>query len=190
MEIRPTRLPCAKVPSHLVGTSEPQPIRIGNQEREAAVSALGEHFAHGRLEADEFDERVSAAYAARSSADLDRLFDDLPRPPAPPPPPPPAPLPAPPAPAPMPVWPPAPSAPYGWDPVSGRPYSDRSKILAGVLQLVFPFGVGRFYTGHTGIAVAQLLLAFVGIGVLWAFIDGIVMLAGRPTDPYGRPLRT
>jgi hypothetical protein len=37
--------------------------------------------------------------------------------------------------------------------------------------------------------VAQLLLSFVGIGMLWAFIDGIVILAGRPVDQDGRPLR-
>jgi hypothetical protein len=30
---------------------------------------------------------------------------------------------------------------------------------------------------------------FFGVGVIWSFIDGIVILAGRPTDPQGRPLR-
>ena len=69
------------------------------------------------------------------------------------------------------------------------PYSDRSQVVAGVLQLVLPCGIGRFYAGHHGIAVAQLLLSFVLIGVFWAFLDGIVLLAGHPTDPYGRPLR-
>ena len=73
--------------------------------------------------------------------------------------------------------------------MTGRPYSDRSKVVAGLLQLFLPFGIGRFYSGHTGIGIAQLLLSFVGIGVLWAFIDGIVILAGHPNDPYGRPLR-
>jgi len=33
-----------------------------------------------------------------------------------------------------------------------------------------------------------LLTVFFGIGVIWAFIDGIVILAGRPTDGNGRPL--
>ena len=83
-----------------------------------------------------------------------------------------------------------PQAPYGRDPVSGFPYSDRSKVVAGLLQLFLPIGIGRLYAGHTGIGIAQLLLTlFFGIGVIWAFIDGIVILAGRPTDGNGRPLR-
>ena len=82
-----------------------------------------------------------------------------------------------------------PQAPYGRDPVSGFPYSDRSKVVAGLLQLFLPIGIGRLYAGHTGIGIAQLLLTlFFGIGVIWAFIDGIVILAGRPTDGNGRPL--
>ncbi|MBA3907089.1 MAG: TM2 domain-containing protein [Pseudonocardiales bacterium] len=53
-------------------------------------------------------------------------------------------------------------------------------------------GAGRFYTGHTGIAVAQLLVTILtlGIGAIWGFIDGIVLLAGNPRDPSGRPLRS
>jgi TM2 domain-containing membrane protein YozV len=82
-----------------------------------------------------------------------------------------------------------PQAPYGRDPVTGRPYSDRLKVIAALLQLFLPFGTGRFYTGHTGIAIAQLVLVVFGIGVVWSFIDGIVLLAGDPTDPDGRPLR-
>jgi TM2 domain-containing membrane protein YozV len=70
----------------------------------------------------------------------------------------------------------------------GRPYSEKSKIVAGVLQLVLGgFGAGRWYTGHYGIAVAQLLTCG-GLGV-WALIDGIMMLVGDVTDPQGRPLR-
>lgn len=162
--------------------SSPQqrPVRVGNEERQSAAHALGDHFSHGRLDAEEYEERVAAAYAARTHDELERLFDDLPRPPAPVP-----------VAAPLAAWPGASvEAPHGRDPVTGRPYSDRSKVIAGVLQLVLPIGIGRFYTGHTGLAVAQLLLSFVGIGVLWAFIDGIVLLAGRPADPYGRPLRS
>ncbi len=157
------------------------PIRIGNDERQAAAQALGEHYAQGRLETDEYEQRVGAAFGARTSADLDVLFADLPRPAAPPP------LPA------APVRPARtqvdPAAPYGRELRTGIPYSDRSKVVAGVLQIFLPFGVGRFYSGHTGIGVAQLLLSFFGIGILWAFIDGIVLLAGRATDPYGRPMR-
>jgi len=85
-----------------------------------------------------------------------------------------------------------PGAPYGVDPVSGLPYSDKSKIIAGILQLVLGcFGAGRFYTGHTMIAVAQIAVSWLtcGVGALWPFIDGIMMLVGKVNDPQGRPLR-
>ena len=55
-------------------------IRIGDAEREAAVQALGEHFAAGRLTKDEFDERSASAYAARTASSLRPLFVDLPGP--------------------------------------------------------------------------------------------------------------
>jgi hypothetical protein len=55
-------------------------IRIGDAERAEAVAALGEHFALGRLDQEEFDTRVRAAYAGRIRADLRGLFTDLPGP--------------------------------------------------------------------------------------------------------------
>ena len=82
-----------------------------------------------------------------------------------------------------------PGAPYGVDPVTGIPFSDKSKIIAGLLQLFLGcFGAGRFYTGHTGIAVAQLIVGWLTCGI-WPFIDGIMMLMGKVTDAQGRPLR-
>ena len=58
-------------------------LRIGDDEREAAVTALGEHFAAGRLTKEEYDERAEQAWAARTSSALLPLFADLPRPQAP-----------------------------------------------------------------------------------------------------------
>lgn len=55
-------------------------LRIGDVEREAAVTALGEHYASGRLTKEEYDERVGVAYEARSLAALQPLFADLPLP--------------------------------------------------------------------------------------------------------------
>lgn len=82
---------------------------------------------------------------------------------------------------------PHPGAPYGVDPVTNLPYSDKSRVVAGVLQLFLGgFGAGRWYTGHKGMAIAQLLTCG-GLGI-WALIDGIMMLVGRVTDPQGRPL--
>jgi hypothetical protein len=53
-------------------------IRVGDAEREVAVSALGDHYAAGRLTKEEYDERSDRAYAARTDADLRPLFADLP----------------------------------------------------------------------------------------------------------------
>jgi hypothetical protein len=65
--------------------SEPQPaLRASDAEREQVSRRLSEHAAAGRLTPDELDERLDAAYAARTRADLERLLEDLPGPPAPP----------------------------------------------------------------------------------------------------------
>lgn len=75
---------------------------------------------------------------------------------------------------------------------SGLPYSHRSKVVAGVLQLLLGgFGAGRFYTGHTGLAIAQIAVTWLtcGMGAMWPFIDGIMMLTGSVKDVDGRPLR-
>lgn len=53
-------------------------MRISDADRESAVRLLGEQFAQGRLDKDEFDERSDAAWSARTWADLDPLFVDLP----------------------------------------------------------------------------------------------------------------
>ncbi|MEZ5094865.1 MAG: DUF1707 domain-containing protein [Nocardioides sp.] len=53
-------------------------LRLSDAERDRAAQALGEHFAHGRLTADEHEERTERAYAARTHAELPPLFADLP----------------------------------------------------------------------------------------------------------------
>ena len=60
--------------------SEPVPQRIGDAERDRAAEYLREHMSVGRLTQEEFDERVTAALQARTAADLDPLFADLPAP--------------------------------------------------------------------------------------------------------------
>lgn len=55
-------------------------LRIGDDEREAAVAALGEHYAAGRLTKEEYDERAERAWAAKTGSALMPLFADLPRP--------------------------------------------------------------------------------------------------------------
>jgi hypothetical protein len=64
--------------------SEPKPaLRASDAEREQVSRQLSEHAAAGRLTAEELDERLDAAYAARTHDDLARLLEDLPGPPAP-----------------------------------------------------------------------------------------------------------
>lgn len=55
-------------------------LRASDAEREAALRILGTHFADGRLERAEFDERADAALAARTQDQLRTLFADLPGP--------------------------------------------------------------------------------------------------------------
>ncbi len=154
-------------------------MRVGTAEREDAIRALGEHFAAGRLPISEYEERVGVATEAITRGDLRHLFVDLPTP-------------YPPFMAP-PVWAAPPPQAMPVYPAYGQPvlvqthYSDKSKVTAGLLQILLPFGAGRFYTGHTGIAVAQLLTCG-GFG-LWCLIDGIILLTSGGTDAYGRPLR-
>jgi Domain of unknown function (DUF1707) len=62
--------------------SELPHVRVSDADRERAASALREHFAQGRLDADEFEERLTRAYAARTVNELETLGADLPRLPA------------------------------------------------------------------------------------------------------------
>lgn len=52
--------------------------RIGDAERDAAVESLREHMSAGRLTMDEFDERMNAVLAAKTRAELESQFFDLP----------------------------------------------------------------------------------------------------------------
>lgn len=83
-------------------------------------------------------------------------------------------------------------APYGLHPVTGIPYSDKNKIVAGLLNIFLPFGIGRFYIGDTKTGVLQLVVTLVtcGIGSLWSLIDGIIMLATDSKDANGYMLRS
>jgi len=54
--------------------------RIGDQEREAATEALTAHREAGRLDPEEFEDRQVAVAQARTWADIQPLFTDLPAP--------------------------------------------------------------------------------------------------------------
>ena len=54
------------------------PIRASDADRDVVVDALREAYTEGRLTADEFDERMSAAYVSRTWGQLRELTVDLP----------------------------------------------------------------------------------------------------------------
>ena len=55
-----------------------QHIRVSDAERSTVAELLSQHYADGRLDQAEFDERVSRTMAAKTRGDLAGLFDDLP----------------------------------------------------------------------------------------------------------------
>ena len=95
-----------------------------------------------------------------------------------------------------------PAAPFGRHPLTGEPFSDKSKVAAGLLQLlglVGVVGIGRIYLGYTTLGITQLIggvvlgLVTCGIGfivpVIWGIIDATLILTDKVRDPAGRPLR-
>jgi len=53
-------------------------LRASDAERESTVTLLREHGAAGRLDVEELEQRVGAAYAARTHGQLSGLLADLP----------------------------------------------------------------------------------------------------------------
>jgi hypothetical protein len=134
------------------------PLRIGNAERTAAMKALDEHLAAGRLTVEEYADRSATAANAMVAAELAALFVDLPEPhpqlpgtPA-----------APPSTAPLPVTappgevaPPARSALESWGPriVAVAPIVAVALFLLTrqwVFFLLIPLAGAFFYGGRRG----------------------------------------
>ena len=61
-------------------------LRVGDAERSQVIDQLADHHAAGRLTLAEFEERMTAAWTARTGAELEALVRDLPAPPGPRPP--------------------------------------------------------------------------------------------------------
>jgi hypothetical protein len=60
--------------------AEFNPLRIGDDERNKAVELLSEHLSDGRLTQGEFNDRLSIVLQARTSGEIEQLFEDLPGP--------------------------------------------------------------------------------------------------------------
>ena len=97
---------------------------------------------------------------------------------------------------------PDPAAPYGRNPITGEPFSDKSKVVAGLLQLlglIGVLGVGRLYLGYNTLGLIQLIggllfgIVTCGFGfivpVVWGIVDAVLILTDKVRDPVGRPLR-
>jgi uncharacterized protein DUF1707 len=131
-------------------------IRISDADRERVAARLREHFAEGRLSADELDERISAALSAKTLGDLRRVMADLPDP-----------APVPPQARPLPPW----AARRG--PVAVRgPRIWPLALLAFIAALVFP-GVGWLF-----FAFFKLVLVF-GLAAFLAATFAAVFAAAR-----------
>lgn len=81
--------------------------------------------------------------------------------------------------------------------------NQKSRILAGILQIIFPFfATGRLYLGNYYMALFQIFIAssfvfylpftgiFIPLGMLLPIFDGIRILLGKvSTDARGVPLK-
>src|SRR5215472_2853516 len=59
-------------------SSQPPAVRVGDRDRDDVARRLQDAFAEGRLDDDEFDQRMRAALTAKVSTELDVLTADLP----------------------------------------------------------------------------------------------------------------
>lgn len=123
-------------------------FRIGDAEREQAQAMLGDHYAAGRLDHDEYTERLDRIWSARTGAELGPVFIDLPG-------------------ASGPIG-PARGAAYPFStpaarrPVAARPRSSRPPLPLLVLLVVL-----------AAVAVlSHLPLILVGLGVWFFFLRG------------------
>jgi hypothetical protein len=54
-------------------------LRASNADRATTAELLQRHYSAGRLDTQEFEERIGRCYAAKTVAELHKLVDDLPR---------------------------------------------------------------------------------------------------------------
>lgn len=71
--------------------------------------------------------------------------------------------------------------------------SEKSKMAAGLMGIFLgAWGIHNFYLGNTTRGIIQILVTLVtcGIGGLWGFVEGIMILCGSiSTDAQGRKLK-
>ena len=73
-------------------------------------------------------------------------------------------------------------------PVAAPAGEAKSKMVAGLLGIFLGyFGAHSFYLGNTKKGIIQIVVSVVtlGIGALWGFIEGIMILVNGGTDANG-----
>jgi uncharacterized membrane protein len=158
-------------------------LRTSAADRERAIDVLKAGFAEGRLDKDEYDVRVSQAYAARTYADLAVVTGDLPGGQV-----------MAPVPVPVPHWRPAPPAP-------GTNALAVASLICGLLQ---PFSGGltmipAVVLGHVAhsqirrsgerggaMATIGLVLGWIGVSVV-VLIVVFVAIVARHAASAGPP---
>jgi TM2 domain-containing membrane protein YozV len=88
-----------------------------------------------------------------------------------------------------------PGQPYGQQQYYGTPQGyyypeQKSRLIGGLLGILLGgLGVHRFYLGHIGIGVLQIVVTFLtfGVGAIWGFVEGIMILVGA--EPFKRDAR-
>lgn len=69
----------------------------------------------------------------------------------------------------------------------------KSKMAAGLLGIFLgAWGIHNFYLGFTKKAIIQIIVTLVtcGVGGIWGFIEGILILCGKiDADADGNPLQ-
>ncbi len=136
------------------------PLRIGNDERSAAIKALDEHLVAGRIDHEEYGERMASATMAKTRAELETLFDDLP------------------APHPFASTPVAGPPQWGqWGPPS-RTYYDRPVRRSGAQRTASVAVVGAVLLTLAPF-IAMALFFFTGVWVVFLLIPALGMLFGH-----------
>ncbi len=109
---------------------DPGALRISDADRHRVTEVLREAAGEGRLELDELEERIEAAYRAKTYADLVPITADLP------------------AAGPITAGPPAAAPPR--TPTPAGPRYDRSVAIMSETRRVGPW---QLYDGHTAVAL-------------------------------------
>lgn len=134
---------------------EPRPdlgrLRAGHADRERAIDVLKAAFAEGRLDQEEYTERVGQAHAARTYGELAALTSDLPVGPL-------GSL--------MPVSPPAPVP--SLLPMAPLPQPPQRRAVEA----------RRDQSGGNGVAVISLLFAILALGISSAFLLAVPAMLG------------